>query len=119
MQTLKHGDLIKLATWKMATAKVATLPGFHAKYNDGPEALARSRANPQSPEVFCTYAGAAITSDPGHYTREIYKNEKAIVVTDGETVMVEGKEYTVKVMCGNGGEFPRNSDPIHFIPVAK
>jgi hypothetical protein len=117
---IKHGDLIKLAAWKIETAKVCTLVGFYSapQYSSGVDVVAavaqsRSRGNP---EVFATFAGHVIAADPGIYKRDVARNAAAIVVEDGETVEVDGKSYTVKVARGNH-DYPRNSDPISFVPV--
>lgn len=110
MINLKHNDLVKIASWVGSYAKVGTLNG----YCPDRAATARERGEP---EAWTVNAGAALSSDKSYYAAEEAKAASAIVIAHGETVEIEGKPYTVRVMPRNDGQFPRNSDPIHFIPA--
>ena len=50
----------------------------------------------------------------GHYEQEREAFESATILEDGQTVLAGGERFRVRVVRGNGGEHPRNSDPIHF-----
>ena len=113
MTTIRHGDRIRLASWVYATASVATLIGFH-KGDEAAAAASRAR-HPKEPEVFAVFAGTVLSDSRSFYERDKALHAAAVVVADGETVEVDGLRYAIKVMSGNDGRFPRNSDPIHFI----
>jgi len=108
--TLNHNDLVKLASWTHAYAKVGTLNGF------SPDTANKARERGED-EAWTSQAGTIITSDKSYYAREEKLVASAIVIAHGETVEIEGNLYTVNVNKGNDGSFPRNCDPIRFIAV--
>lgn len=109
-QIIKHNDLVKLGSWVGCYAKVGTLNG----YCPDRAATARERGEP---EAWTVQTGAVITSDKSYYTRQEALVASAIVIAHGDIVEIEGNAYRVRVMPRNDGQFPRNSDPIHFIAV--
>lgn len=111
MKALENGSLIKLASWVFAYASVGTLEGYCPAH--APAARAKGE-----PECWAIYAGSAITNSPAYYAAEKAKVASAVVVAEGEVVSIEGKPYAVKVVKGNAGSFPVNSDPIKFLPGA-
>lgn len=106
MITLKHNDKVKLASWGSSYAVMHTDRGYMAENGKHQDNIG---------DVVAIYTGSTITNSQAFYDKqdEVYKS--AVVLTDGETVTVEGMAFRVKVMPRNGGAFPTNNDPIHFI----
>lgn len=116
--SLAHGQLIRLASWTHSYAKFGTVEGFG--FEHGTEGIAWSvrRAIAERHQMaFSTYTGSRLTDSKAFYADEAQKAASAIVVADGDLIRAEGRMYRVKVVQGNGGQFPKNSDPIHFTPV--
>jgi hypothetical protein len=111
MTTLSNGQYVRLATWTHSVASVGTLDGMALK----PETLAMCR-NRRDPECWTVYAGSTISDSKAFYERDRARVAGATVIADGETVEIEGKQYRVRVIPGNAGSSPRNSDPIQFVP---
>jgi hypothetical protein len=110
MQTLSHRQTIRLASWTHSFVTVGTLNGYCPNNAD----MARRRGDP---ECWAVYAGSTISSSPAFYERDRLRVSEATIVSDGEIVKIEGKQYRCSVVRGNAGQSPRNSDPIHFIAV--
>lgn len=111
MTTLSNGQYVRLATWTHSVASVGTLESMGLK----PETLAMCR-NRRDPEAWTVYAGSTISDSKAFYERDRARVAGATVIADGETVEIEGKAYRVRVVEGNAGSSPRNSDPIRFVP---
>jgi NAD(P)H-hydrate repair Nnr-like enzyme with NAD(P)H-hydrate dehydratase domain len=117
MTKLSHGALVRLAAWTNSFAKVRTLAGYATERGYGPE-FAEARRLRGEPEAWALFGGTVLSEDKSFYAREAAKYATAVVVFKGQTVEIEGKRFTVRVVKGNEGRFPRNSDPISFAPVA-
>lgn len=115
--TLKHDDLVRLAGWDRVTfAKAGSVEGMARQYNEN-ESAAVCRALSYKHEIaFITYAGGCITNSPAFYEEQKRLADSAITLTEGETVKIEGRLYTVKVMQ-SCHDRPRFSDPIKLTPV--
>ena len=117
-KTLSHNEVIRLATWNAGDyARVFGLRGFcEAGARDYDAALARARQNGH--DIAATmHSGTALVDDGGkHYAREEATAATATILTEGETVEIEGVRYMVGANHGNE-KGPRNSDPIRFEPV--
>lgn len=117
--TLRHDQYVRLASWTNSYAQVGTVEGIYRK-TPGCEvygALARAKALGHD-IAFATYAGSTITSSKGFYEREAERVASAAILAEGQRVEIEGRAYTVKITPGNAGRFPKNADPIRFVPVA-
>lgn len=113
--SLAHGQLIRLASWTHSYAKFGTVEGFG--FELGTEGIAWSvrRAIAERHQMaFSTYTGSCLTDSKAFYADEAQKAASAIVVAEGDLIRAEGRMYRVRVIAGNGGPFPKNSDPIHF-----
>jgi hypothetical protein len=116
---LNHGTLVRLATWKNSYARVGTIEGYaneDTRYGT-PEATIQRAVAMKQPMAWTSYAGSTICADPGFYERHAAQVASATVIAHGETVEIEGRYYAVRVVRGNDGAFPRNSDPIAFTPI--
>jgi len=103
--TIVDGDFVRLEAWDYSTATI----GIDWDADDD---------HPYGFRPFAMYAGAMLADDGGAHNREMKaRNAAAHVLTDGQEVRIAGYQFTVKVMRGNAGRFPVNSDPIHFIPA--
>lgn len=125
MKTLKHGEQVKYTgiNWEPVIT-VGTLEGMVPVYFPTVEAAWENHNNfaannPWSPNptAWTMKLGACLTANYAGKAAEraaaaeAFKN--ATVLTEGETVEIEGRQYTVHI-------HPRAdqlSDPIHFIPV--
>lgn len=102
MKTLVSGQHLKTAKWNMSVEFGDTI------YD--------------KPCLHTSHHGILITSDVEYnkqrdeLRKENFKN--AIRVEDGEVVLINDKEYTIKVL-DEGKTRPSYSDPIHFLPVEK
>jgi hypothetical protein len=112
-KVLLHETCIRLASWRNSFAKVGTIESYLAGKPEL-QTLCRNRGDD---EVWASYTGATITTDKAFYRNHALTVEAATVVADNQIVSVDSKLYRVSVVPGNAGESPRNSDPIHFIPV--
>ena len=109
MKTLSHNTLIRLPSWAdMYYATVGTNHGFYRDRGWEPEG---------ENSAWSTFAGSMLSNSPAYYDNEKKKAACAVTIEEGETVEIERIAYKVKVMPGNGGMFPKNSDPIHFEKV--
>ena len=124
MTNLKHGDRVRLASWAhpydRTTVAVNTVRGYAAEYREDPE-VAYVRARSQNQVTVWTYHGGATLTDSKAWTKhkqeaEAYNLERAVTLSRGDVVMIEGEAYAVVIPQGNV-KGPRNSDPIHFVRV--
>lgn len=92
MLELRDGDFIRLERWKGCYAYFGTQKG----------------------EAWSVFTGHVLSDSKSYYEREAEKFKQTVVLAEGQTVVSEGVEYTVKVVRGNL-ERPVNSDPIMFI----
>ena len=118
--------LFRLENWSQV-ASLSTLTGLYfGRWSRGDKKedakhVAETRKKiaagvPGFSEAFVTFAGTVICAYDWHHKREKERLASAKVVKDGEVVKIEKKKYRIKVMPGNS-DWPRNSDPIHLIPV--
>ena len=120
--TITHRQRVRLATWfDNITAEVFTISGYAVERGDDPAAKIK-RAVEFGHDMACTiYTGATLLGDRAEATRRLDAERAAaaaaVILTNGQTVEIDGTLYTVRVMPGNAGKSPTNSDPIHFIPV--
>ena len=119
MKTLSHNTLVRLPGWnEMTYARVGTIIGYFAQYKeDGAEAEKRAIAKGE-PIAWTLYRGACLVGGKDrhtYYDAERKKSASALTLNDGETVEIEARQYSVKVIPRNA-HHPTNSDPIHFIP---
>lgn len=127
MKKLHHGQKAFIAAWgrdEMFT--IGTVEGYAAQnfyQRPVPDDMtnvihaiekAVKRAKENGHELAYTInPGKAITNSKGYYERLKVEQASAIELVAGETVLIEGCEYTVKLM---GAHF---SDPVHFTPLVK
>jgi hypothetical protein len=116
--TLTHGELVRLASWSSSYASVGSVEGYTASYQgDVARALERAQANGHE-LAWTVNVGASLVADGGaYYARENARVAGATILEDGQRVLIEGRPYRVRVVPGNAGEFPKNSDPIKFVPL--
>lgn len=116
--SLAHGQLIRLASWTNSYAKFGTVEGYGFEAGTaGIDWSVRRALAERHHLAWTSYVGSCLSNDPTFYEGERKKYLSAIVVADGDLIRAEGRMYRVKVVQGNGGQFPKNSDPIHFTPV--
>lgn len=108
---LSHGDCVRLPRWRMDYARVCTLNGYCSPSN---AELARSNGHPDAWTVF---SGQIIVNDIGYYNERKRRVEQAHVLQDGMIVIIEDREFRVRVVLGNAGKSPRDSAPIAFDPI--
>jgi len=122
MKTLAHNDRIRIATWSYATATVGTARGYAVEMNEphrygenGPIAEENAITNGHC-IVWSSYVGAALVNDPSgaYHAQKKAEHDAAIIVSNGETVEIDGGIYTVDVLPGQRLN-PRYSDPIKFV----
>ena len=106
--TIKHNDKIRIENWTSSFAVVGTLEGFCSEHAE------RFRAKGED-EAWATYSGAAISNSPAFHEQHRADVAEAIVIAHDDIVSIEGREFRVCVLPGNGGAFPVNSDPINFV----
>lgn len=116
---LRHDDKVRLPTWVASYAQVFTVRGYARACGEDP-AAAEARAIARGHALAATiYLGATLVNDGGaHHARQRQLAAAAIVLTEGEVYEIEGRLYRCRVIPGNGGTFPQNSDPIAWRPVA-
>ena len=123
MLTLNHNDYVYLASWTGiyddCTVQVGTVRGYRIGDEDPEEAHARAveRNHPVAWTLYpgtCLYGNKDEALRAGHRRRVI--RAAACCIADGDTVLIEGQQYRVRVVPGNV-KGPRNSDPIQFIPI--
>jgi hypothetical protein len=126
MKTLKHNEQIKVIGWIYnPKVIVGTVEGMAREDGDDVKAeVARVQENmklfPHSGHslAFANMSASVLEADYDGKIEAMDKKEKAYdsatVVEDGEKVEIEGRIYTVLVLCK---DWCRVSDPIHFIPV--
>ncbi len=108
---LSHGQKAFIAAWgREEFFTIGSVEGYAA--NDSwrtVEQAVKSAIKNGHELAWTNKPGHAITSDKGYYERLKAEQASAIELTPGETVVIEGREYTVKPMGA------RYSDPVHFI----
>lgn len=110
--TLNHGQEIYAVQWgKGYTCTVGTVEGYTVANNGNVEAAVQRALKNGHELAYTMNVGTCITDSKGYYEREEAKRATAVPVFAGEHVMIEGREYEVKLV----GQ--RYSDPIHFIAV--
>lgn len=116
--TLNYNDQVKTSSDKYETVfKVGSVEGYHGKWETSEEALERS-IGLRHPLAWVNASGACITSDYEGKSEDLrkasedYKN--AILINDGDHVIVEGREYTVRVLARHESY----SDGIKLVPFA-
>jgi hypothetical protein len=121
MIELKHGDRVRLASWlhpyDRTTVSVGTVRGYTASYNEDPE-VAYARAAKNGHDVAWTvHAGTILLGGAAdrkaQAEQEAAELARAVVLTPGDVVLIEGEQFKVHVPQGNLRAV-RNSDPIHF-----
>ena len=127
MKTLKHGDYVKYPGIKYRPEiTVGTIEGYARQYNEDPqEALDRNAAyikvNPweagSRPLAWTNKAAGVLVADYAGKEKwladKAARFEAAVTLENGEVVEIEGRQYTVNVLCRANSV----SDPIHFIAV--
>ena len=119
---LAHGDTVRLSTWTRfpydnATAEVSTARGYATKHEDDPEVFHRSTLANGHDTAWTHYMGGALLGDRTARDAQAADIEarlaRAITLTAGDVVEIEGERFTVRPAWGNDHQ-PRNSDPIKF-----
>jgi len=120
---LAHGDTVRLSTWtrypyENATAEVGTARGYAAKHGVGDAEAFHQRALTHGHDTAWThYMGGALLGDRNARDAQAAdiqaRLERAVTLTGGDTVEIEGEQFIVRVAWGNQ-DSPRNSDPIKF-----
>lgn len=107
MKTLINEQRVRLEGWTCETTTIHFLQG---------EQLERAIKHGHH-IAFTVFAGHCISANPEFYNRDKQRHAEAAVVRDGETIRsADGRKWVLKVMDRNS-DMPRNSDPIHVIPV--
>ena len=121
-KTLHHRMPVKLTAWAdNITAEIFTVAGYAIERGRDPtEAVKRAQDNCHE-LAGSIYIGGTLVGDRADGQRRLaearQRNRDAMLLEEGETVEIEGALYVVKIVPGNAGRFPRNSDPIKFRPV--
>lgn len=121
--TLSYGQFVRIAGWDPSeSVEVFTLRGYCEKNGSNYErALAASKAHGHATAGTIS-TGATLVGDRALAAKlaleALGRAALAEVIADGQEVEIEGDIFRVRVVPGNAGRHPRNSDPIHFIPVA-
>lgn len=120
MKLLAHGTPVKLAGWSDISVPVGTARGFAAEYQEDTEAAHERALKNGHHTAWTMFAGTALYGDRVYGAAKAAERkqlfESAVLLVDGETVDIEGEQFTVKVIKRNE-KHPVNSDPIHFIKV--
>ena len=125
MTELQHGSLVYMETWvglyDDSTATIGTISGHCAEYGrDVGEAMARAKQHGHQIVWALQTHGVCLYGDKREAERAANNRradrEKAICLTEGQNVLIEGKTYEVCVSPLNR-KGPYNSDPIHFREV--
>lgn len=126
MKTLKHNEQVKVIGWIYnPQVIVGTVEGMAREDGDDIQAeVARVQENmklyPHSGHslAFANMSASVLESDyDGKQAKADKKKaayDSATVLENGEKVEIEGRIYTVLVLCKGYCDV---SDPIHFIPV--
>lgn len=116
---LAYKQPVRLASW-MPTfyATVYSAEGYAVDRDMDPVA-AVARHRERGWEMAATiFTGAALVNDGGAFhARQRAIADGAVTLAEGQIVSIEGRTYRVRVVPGNGGSAPVNSDPIKFIAV--
>ncbi len=120
MLALNYGDLVRHEKWtRPFYAKVFTIEGYARKNGATDIAAQVERAIRNGHDLAGSiFTGTCITTSKAFYAREDAEYATAQVLQEGQSVMLEGRFYTVRFNAGNTGTSPRNSDPIRFVPNA-
>lgn len=127
MKRLEHGQKAFIAAWgRDDSFTIGTVEGYAAenfhlkssatKTGTAIEAISAAvdRAIKNGHDLAYTInIGKCITDSQGYYERLRAEQAAAIEICAGEIVLIEGREYTVKLMGA------RYSDPVHFVPLVK
>jgi len=110
-KTLTHGQKAFIAAWgREEFFTIGSIEGFAASGSwQTVEQAVKSAIKNGHELAWTSKPGHAITSDKGYYERLKAEQASAIELTPGETVVIEGREYTVKPIGA------RYSDPVYFI----
>lgn len=116
-RVLAHGDGIRLAAWASPSfATVFGIEGYALANNRDPQADRARAVERGHPVVGSIHTGSTLTDSRAFYERERERYAAAVVLEPGQIVEIEGARYRVEVVRGND-QFPRNSDPIRFVPA--
>lgn len=122
VKKLEYNEQVKIEGWMYSSVvRVFSVEGYDREYKKTAEQIQESLdrcAKNNWPLAITTAEGEILTADYAGKSDDMAKKakayENATILTDGETVEIEGRKYTVKVI---NKEWVKNSDPIHFIPV--
>jgi hypothetical protein len=115
---LTYGQPIRLAGWHPHTyATTFTVEGYAIATGHNP-AAERERALSLGHAIAgSVYIGEVLTTSRSFYAQKEAIAATAITLDAGQTVEIEGRLYTVRIVPGNT-KAPRISDPIAFLPIA-
>ena len=118
---LSYEQPIRLASWmECCYATVFSVEGYARKSGADPDkwvALELSRGRGLASSIAPSKAIVGGEYGRQYYAQERAKAASAVTIAEGDLVRIEGRVYRTKVAHGNGGDAPRNSDPIHFVLV--
>ena len=123
MKTISYNQHIRIAAWADdASASVFTVRGYALSTGrdaDDMEAQARANSHAMAGSI---YTSGALVGDRALAQKMLAERMAAaagaVTLVHGEVVEIDGCSYRVRLARGNGGRYPTNCDPIHFIPVA-
>jgi len=117
MKHLTHGTRVRHANWTSPHyVEVATEWGIALEAGTDPEEAERLALARRGALVTSQYDNnlARKVEKPGHGHIE-QRWDKATILADGETVMVDGRRYAVRYNPGNKGAKPMTAVPIRFL----
>ena len=96
--TLRHDDVIRTPDGRFGFCM--TLKGFHEEYiNDAEIVAERVKASLERGEHYATgiVRASVLTGSRAFHEQRIAEESRAIAIADGETVIIDGRMYTVRV----------------------
>lgn len=117
---LSYDQPIRIPAWDAGIyARTFSVAGYARKTDRDPQAMI-DRARRLGHDLYGSILpGMSLVNDGGRHARQEQEiAATAVTISDGEIVEIEGELVRVKVTRGNDCQFPRNSDPIKFQPVA-
>ena len=96
--TLHHDDVIRTPDGRIGF--VMTIKGFHSEgCNDEATIAARVKASLERGNSYATgiVRAAVLTACRAFHEQRIAEEARAIAISDGETVSIDGRMYTVRV----------------------
>lgn len=116
MKVLKHGDLVRLETWRGSLAKVGSVEGFARQYGNDPDAALKREQERGFSIAWINALPTTISAAAHFHQRAKVEHASAIVLTADEFVSIEGRTYRTRVRTGNING-ARDQDALQLVPA--